>query len=111
MAEKYNSRRFMKFRHKCIEARWDENRAKWDVTFEKGGDGRVEGVKGAETVIDEADVLITGIGTLNRWTWPDIPGLHDFKGKLLHSAEWDQSFDAKVLLLSIPKHVFWRLTN
>jgi cation diffusion facilitator CzcD-associated flavoprotein CzcO len=29
----------------------------------------------------------------SNWRWPDIAGLHDFKGKLLHSASWDDSYD------------------
>jgi cation diffusion facilitator CzcD-associated flavoprotein CzcO len=24
----------------------------------------------------------------SKWKWPAIPGLHDFKGKLVHSANW-----------------------
>lgn len=28
---------------------------------------------------------------LTPMTGPDIPGLHDFKGTLLHSAHWDES--------------------
>jgi cation diffusion facilitator CzcD-associated flavoprotein CzcO len=30
---------------------------------------------------------------LNEWKWPDIPGLHAFKGKLSHSASYDRSYD------------------
>lgn len=26
--------------------------------------------------------------SLSKWKWPEIPGLFDFKGKLLHSAKW-----------------------
>jgi cation diffusion facilitator CzcD-associated flavoprotein CzcO len=29
----------------------------------------------------------------SAWQWPDIPGLNSFKGKLLHSARWDNSYD------------------
>lgn len=37
-------------------------------------------------------------GILNTWKWPEIEGLHDFKGPLMHSAKWDHSvdFDDKV---------------
>lgn len=31
----------------------------------------------------------------SNWKWPQIPGIHDFKGKLLHSASWDDSYDFK----------------
>jgi cation diffusion facilitator CzcD-associated flavoprotein CzcO len=29
----------------------------------------------------------------SSWKWPEIPGLQDFKGKLLHSASWDHTYD------------------
>jgi cation diffusion facilitator CzcD-associated flavoprotein CzcO len=29
----------------------------------------------------------------SRWKWPNIPGIHDFKGHKVHSADWDHSFD------------------
>lgn len=29
----------------------------------------------------------------STWKWPNIPGINNFKGKLLHSAEWDRSYD------------------
>jgi cation diffusion facilitator CzcD-associated flavoprotein CzcO len=41
-------------------------------------------------------VFMTGIGALNEWKWPDIKGLKDFKGPLLHSANWDEEFDGTV---------------
>lgn len=32
--------------------------------------------------------------TMNsNWKWPNIEGIHDFKGKLVHSARWDQEYD------------------
>lgn len=39
-----------------------------------------------QTVVDTGDVLISAVGILNQWKWPNIPGLHDFKGRLVHSA-------------------------
>ena len=32
-------------------------------------------------------------GFLSAWRWPQIPGIHDFKGHKVHSASWDHSFD------------------
>ena len=89
IAEKYDAKRFMKFNHRCIEARWNEETFKWHVKFQK--------VDTDEIVEDVGDVFMTGIGALNEWKWPDIKGLHDFKGKLLHSANWDSSYDATVM--------------
>lgn len=29
----------------------------------------------------------------SKWKWPAVPGLSEFKGKLLHTANWDDSYD------------------
>ena len=42
-----------------------------------------------ETLEDTAHIVITGRGQLNEVSWPEIPGLRAFKGKIMHSAEWD----------------------
>lgn len=91
VASKYDIHKHIRFEHQCIEARWDVEASKWVVTLLKrvnGGD--------PEVVHDSADVLVTGTGTLNEWKWPEIEGLHSFQGTLLHSANWDQSFDSTV---------------
>ena len=71
-----------------LEARWNTETSRWHV--------RLQVLKTGETFEDTADALFTGTGVLNEWKWPEIPGLHDFKGKLLHSAIWDTSYDHKV---------------
>jgi cation diffusion facilitator CzcD-associated flavoprotein CzcO len=38
---------------------------------------------------DAADFVVTARGTLNDIFWPSVPGLKNFQGKLMHSAEWD----------------------
>jgi cation diffusion facilitator CzcD-associated flavoprotein CzcO len=88
VADKYNVRKYMKFKHKAVEARWNEQTAKWHVKFQN--------LDTNEVVEDVGDVFMTGIGALNEWKWPSINGLHSFKGKLLHSANWDPEFDATV---------------
>ncbi|TKX18371.1 flavin-binding monooxygenase-like protein 7 [Elsinoe australis] len=64
------------------EARWDEEGGRWKVKV-RGKDGVFE---------DEADVLVSATGFLSHWRWPEIQGLRDFRGKLLHSADWDHAF-------------------
>lgn len=32
-------------------------------------------------------------GILNNWKWPAIPGLHNYQGTLLHTANWDENID------------------
>jgi cation diffusion facilitator CzcD-associated flavoprotein CzcO len=31
---------------------------------------------------------------LNNWEWPNVPGLHSFKGPYMHSADYNDSFDS-----------------
>jgi hypothetical protein len=30
-----------------------------------------------------------GVNVNSDWRWPEIKGLHSFKGSLMHSANWD----------------------
>ncbi|KAH8686321.1 hypothetical protein BGZ61DRAFT_355017 [Ilyonectria robusta] len=88
VANKYNVKKDVRFNHKCIEASWDERRSKWTVKIE-----RLD-TNPPTLIHDEADVFITGTGLLNEWKWPAIDGLHSFKGELLHTANWNQKWDA-----------------
>lgn len=54
-----------------------------------------------QTVVDTADVLISARGVLNDWKMPDIPGLNDFKGELMHSANWDPNTQVEGKLIAL----------
>ena len=82
----------MRLGYKALEGRWDEKAAKWRV--------KLENVNTREIFEDEGDVFISAIGSLNDWRWPQIPGIRDFQGKMLHSAAWDQQYDYKVIFTS-----------
>ncbi|OQU96347.1 hypothetical protein CLAIMM_02442 isoform 3 [Cladophialophora immunda] len=66
-------------------ARWSEPNNQWFLKIENSADGTI--------FEDQCDVLLSATGILNKWKWPDIPGLSSFKGKLLHSARWDQEYN------------------
>lgn len=83
---KYNVRKYMRLSHKVIEARFNEAEARWHVLVENCLTGIV--------TEDSCDVLYGCVGSLNDWHWPAIPGLSSFRGKLLHSAAWDEDWDA-----------------
>ncbi|KAF7590203.1 hypothetical protein BBP40_003178 [Aspergillus hancockii] len=81
-AEKYDLKERIKFNTRLVKAIWNEKQGKWKLRLEQG-----------EFVIeDEADVLLDGSGILNQWRWPDIEGLDSFKGKLVHTAQWDPEY-------------------
>ncbi|KAJ3524735.1 hypothetical protein NM208_g11943 [Fusarium decemcellulare] len=86
-AERHGSKKYMKLNTKVIESRWDEEKGIWNLTLED------QVTKGAWH--DWCHVLVNGTGILNSWKWPDIDGLHDFKGDILHSANWNDSVDFK----------------
>ena len=75
----------MKFRHEVTSCNWDQHKAKWHVA--------VKNLVTGETIEDESDLLISARGGLNAPKWPDVDGLSLFKGKILHSAMWDENFD------------------
>lgn len=61
---------------------------------------KIRDIDSGSTYKDHCDILIQATGALNNWKWPSIPGLHGFKGKLLHSATWDEDYDYTVSILS-----------
>ena len=84
IVDKYNLQPYIKLSHEMVHARYDEATGKWHVRIKRSsGDGKVEEIE------DDADFLFLGVGILNRWNWPDIDGLKDFKGTLVHSANWN----------------------
>ena len=95
--DKYEIRKYAKLGNKVLEARWSEDASKWVV--------KLQNVKTGEEFEDTADAIFRGVGGLNNWKWPQIPGLHDFTGKLVHSANWDPSYDYKVAF-TFPWQVF-----
>ena len=69
-------------------AEWKEETANWRV--------RIQDLADQNKIINEnCDILINAAGVLNKWRWPDIPGLHEFKGPLVHSADWNDTVDLK----------------
>jgi cation diffusion facilitator CzcD-associated flavoprotein CzcO len=62
-------------------AAWDEDTGRWTVSTDRG-DVRTR-------------VLVAGMGPLAEPRIPDIPGLEDFQGEVMHSARWDHDYDLK----------------
>ncbi|KAJ9361394.1 hypothetical protein C8Q69DRAFT_401042 [Paecilomyces variotii] len=81
---KYHLDEHVQFNSKVISTVWDEGAGSWKIKVQRQ-DGTI--------IEDSADVLVNASGILNKWRWPDIKGLHSFRGKLLHSASWDSSLD------------------
>jgi cation diffusion facilitator CzcD-associated flavoprotein CzcO len=107
VAEKYNCMKYIKLEHQVVEARWSAEESKWHLKVRIQIIGvesnpwktvlkqwqQIRNLASGTIFADSCDVFISASGVLNDWKWPSIPGLHNFKGKLLHSAKWDQDFD------------------
>ncbi|KIX05594.1 uncharacterized protein Z518_06466 [Rhinocladiella mackenziei CBS 650.93] len=85
LAIKWNCMQYIKLSHRVIEAKWSEAESSWNLKIESLTEGTI--------IEDRCDILLSATGVLNHWKWPDIPGLHRFKGRLLHSARWDEEYN------------------
>ncbi|KAF9485455.1 FAD/NAD(P)-binding domain-containing protein [Pholiota conissans] len=82
---KYELSKYIKLCHRVSKAVWDEIKGVWDVEVTNLADGTV--------IRDSCNMLVNATGILNTWRWPAIPGLQDYKGTCLHTANWDESVD------------------
>src|SRR5439155_743713 len=79
VADKYDLRRHMRFSTTVDSARWDEDEQHWTVQLRDG-----------EPVT--ARYLLTATGFLSQPKLPEIDGIESFAGKVIHSADWDDSY-------------------
>ncbi|KAK8079205.1 monooxygenase family protein [Apiospora phragmitis] len=113
MATKYGVMRFVKLSHEVESCRWD-GRSQEVVRFNQQSKSlshahpetdffifclirylRVRELATGNVIDDEADVVIAAKGNLSDPAWPNIPGLKDFEGEVMHSACWKEDYDFK----------------
>ena len=80
VADKYDLRRRMRFDTVVERAEWNEETATWRV-----------GIDGGEIV--EARFLLTATGFLSQPKLPDIAGIGDFAGTVMHTTRWDDDVE------------------
>ena len=77
--------KYVKLKHKIEHAQWDATKGVWKF--------RVRDIASDAVIDDEAEFFINAGGVLNNFKWPkDIDGLMDFKGKLTHSAAYEEGY-------------------
>ncbi|ETI21297.1 hypothetical protein G647_07643 [Cladophialophora carrionii CBS 160.54] len=101
----WNLDRDVQYNTTVERAEWDEERAQWRLEVRRRGqqqhnDGDAADANSSEgtdtstdTRVEWADVLVSARGILSHWRWPDIRGLHTYRGHKVHSAAWDHTFD------------------
>lgn len=86
-ARKFGVRDRTRFRTEVTKAVWDDKDAMWDVTVRSLEDGSEQTLR--------ANAVISALGFNNRPRKVEIPGVDDFKGAKMHSAEWDETIELK----------------
>ncbi|OIW29099.1 FAD/NAD(P)-binding domain-containing protein [Coniochaeta ligniaria NRRL 30616] len=87
VATRFGAKRHIKTCHEVQRCVWDAETKTWDV--------KVKNLLTGQVFNKTANVLVSARGGLNDISWPKIDGLWDFKGKLMHSARWDESVDLR----------------
>lgn len=78
--KKHNLRPHIHFNQEVVSAVFNEGTGRWVIK-----------TAGGETLMARHWVLASG--PLHVPAIPDIPGLSGFKGKVMHSAQWDHGYD------------------
>jgi cation diffusion facilitator CzcD-associated flavoprotein CzcO len=84
---KYGIKNKISFNYEVLKAKWLKDISQCEI--------EIKNLHTGETVVDRADFFVTALGRLNHARFPPIPGLSDFKGKLIHTSAWDQDYDYK----------------
>lgn len=79
IADKYKLGENALFHTLVTSLQWDEAIKRWHVKTNRGDDIR-------------ARFVIMANGLLNIPKLPNIPGIHDFKGKMFHTSRWEYDY-------------------
>jgi cation diffusion facilitator CzcD-associated flavoprotein CzcO len=104
VAGDFDLRRHLRLDTALSRARWREDEARWQLELESsGGQGRNDpGVYSRGMDALSADVVVSAVGLFAAPRLPEIEGLADFTGPLVHTARWDDTVewaDARVAVI------------
>ena len=83
VADAMDLRRHLMLGTRLREARWNSATARWDLLVDRSGDD----------VTMTVDVVVSAVGLFGAPKLPDIPGLADFGGPVMHTAQWDSGVE------------------
>lgn len=92
VAQKYGLYKYARFHTSVDAATWDEKTLKWETTVTVGG-GKEAEFSSSYTI--SSDFLVAATGQLNKPKGIEVPGYEEYRGKIMHSARWDWSYDLK----------------
>ncbi|KAM3076422.1 hypothetical protein ACMFMG_007241 [Clarireedia jacksonii] len=86
VCETFKLRKYMTFNTEIVGCYWNEVTGQWTVKLKQSSGA------GEKQFEETCDLLLHATGILNNFKWPDIKGLELFKGKLIHTARWPESY-------------------
>lgn len=84
LASEHDLTRYIRFGAEVARARYHRADANWRIDIRNA-----EGDRESLT----ANVLVSAVGMVNRPSIPPLPGLDEFAGPVMHTAQWDNSVD------------------
>lgn len=82
VAERFDLARDISFATRMATAHWNEASADWSVETDRGD-------------VLTARYVVLATGALSKPKVPDLPGLENFAGTILHSATWDDKTETR----------------
>lgn len=80
----------MTFKTEVIGCYWQQETGEWLVKLKQtNSDGT------SRLFEDRCHMLLHGTGILNNFKWPAIEGMENFKGKIMHTAQWPKDYQAE----------------
>lgn len=83
VADDFDLRRHLMLGTKVRSVRWNSDTCSWDCRLDRAGQ--------AATLT--ADVVVCAVGLFGSPRLPEIEGLSDFGGMLMHTAQWDHRIE------------------
>lgn len=80
VANRFDLKEHARFNTSVKQAEWNADTRRWNVQLDDGA-------------CLSSNFVISASGLFTTVHMPDIPGLSRFKGPVLHTAKWDDSFD------------------
>jgi len=85
VTDDFDLRRHLMLKTRVRQARWDGLANQWVV--------RLHDAEGRDSGDLRADMVVSAVGLFGEARLPDIEGLSDFGGRLLHTSAWDPGVD------------------
>lgn len=83
VVDDFDLRRHLMLSTRVRTIRWNADTWQWDCELDRAG----------HTAVLNADVVVCAVGLFGLLKLPDIAGLTDFGGILMHTAQWDHRID------------------